>query len=392
VRFPPLASTRPVTPDQRHPSDVRVRLVRVVVAAATVVAIGTVGYVALGFGPLDALYQTVTTVTTVGFREIEPLDATGQVFTILLIIGGVGTVLYAFTVILGVVIEGTLGELLGRRRMDRELAQLSGHVIVCGSGRVGVALARYLGGERRVVLVDVDPRRVEREEGLCVVGDATDDDVLRQAGLERASALVAALTSDADNVFVTLSARAARPDLFIVARARDSSSVAKLERAGADRVVNPQDLGGARMAAFIARPHVTEFVDVVMHDRNLELQLDEITVPGGSPEESKALGDTGWSRPGGALILAVRDGAAGRFISNPSLDTRLGPGTVLIAMGTEEQLKELADAVGSPLGAPLPRSEVGRDPGDRARPAEQSAHPTDPLDPSAHGGSNRDGP
>jgi len=362
VWFPQLASTRPATPDQRHQSDVRVRLVRVVVAAATVVAIGTIGYVALGFGPLDALYQTVTTVTTVGFREIEPLDATGQVFTILLIICGVGTVLYAFTVILGVAIEGTLGELLGRRRMDRELAELSGHVIVCGSGRVGMALARYLGGERRVVLVDVDPRRVERSEDLCVVGDATDDDVLHHAGLERASALVAALTSDADNVFVTLSARAVRPDLFIVARARESSSAAKLERAGADRVVNPQELGGARMAAFIARPHVTEFVDVVMHDRNLELQLEEITLPAGSASESHALGDTGWSRPGGALILAVRDGAAGRFISNPPLDTRLGPGTVLIAMGTDEQLRELADAVGSPLGAPMPRSRVREGP------------------------------
>jgi voltage-gated potassium channel len=344
---------------RRHPADVRVRLVRVVVAAATVVAVGTVGYVALGFAPLDALYQTVTTVTTVGFREIEPLDATGQVFTILLIIGGVGTVLYAFTVILGVVVEGTLGELLGRRRMDRELAELSGHVIVCGSGRVGMALARYLGGDRRVVLVDVDPKRVERSEGLCVVGDATDDDVLRRAGLDRASALVAALTSDADNVFVTLSARSARPDLFVVARARDSSSVAKLERAGADRVVNPQELGGARMAAFIARPHVTEFVDVVMHDRNLELQLEEITLPAGSGSKPRTLGDTDWSRPGGALILAVRDRAGGRFISNPSPDTGVSPGTVLIAMGTEEQLRELADAVGSPLGAPRPAVRGG---------------------------------
>jgi voltage-gated potassium channel len=339
---------------RRHPADVRVRLVRVVVAAATVVAVGTVGYVALGFAPLDAVYQTVTTVTTVGFREVEPLDATGQVFTILLIIGGVGTVLYAFTVILGVVVEGTLGELLGRRRMDRELAELSGHVIACGSGRVGTALARYLGCDRRVVLVDVDPTRVERSERLCVVGDATDDEVLRRAGLDRASALVAALTSDADNVFVTLSARSARPELFVVARARESSSVAKLERAGADRVVNPQELGGARMAAFIARPHVTEFVDVVMHDRNLELQLEEISLPAGSAAKPRTLGDTDWSRPGGALILAVRDGAGGRFISNPSPDTGVGPGTVLIAMGTEEQLRDLADAVGSPLGAPLP--------------------------------------
>jgi voltage-gated potassium channel len=187
-----------------------------------------------------------------------------------------------------------------------------------------------------------------------VVGDATDDEVLRRAGLNRASALVAALTSDADNVFVTLSARSARPELFVVARARESSSVAKLERAGADRVVNPQELGGARMAAFIARPHVTEFVDVVMHDRNLELQLEEISLPAGSAARPRTLGDTDWSRPGGALILAVRDGAGGRFISNPSPDTGVGPGTVLIAMGTEEQLRDLADAVGSPLGAPLP--------------------------------------
>ncbi|MGH9000037.1 MAG: potassium channel family protein [Acidimicrobiia bacterium] len=219
---------------------------------AFVVVGGTLGYVLLGFPFLDALYQTVTTITTVGFREIQPLGSGGRVFTIGLIVVGVGTALYTFTLAVQGVVEGEVGRLVGRRRMERSVARLSGHVIVCGWGRVGKAIAAYVtaeGGE--VVVVDRDGGRLEDWSGASVVGDATDDGVLRAAGIERAHALVSALTSDADNLFVTLSGRSLRDDLFIVARARVPESEAKLTRAGANRVVNPQSIGGQRMAAFV---------------------------------------------------------------------------------------------------------------------------------------------
>ena len=253
-----------------------------VLALFGIVVVGTVGYVLLGFGVLDATYQTVTTITTVGFREVEPLDGAGQVFTIVLILAGVGTALYTLTVGLELIVEGHLGAVMERRRMDKRIDGLRNHVILCGWGRVGRAIAKELGDARReIVIVDNDPERVATVDRLpYVLGDATSDDVLRQAGIEHAGALVAALSTDAANLFITLSGRALRPDLFIVARAREDSSIEKLARAGADRVVNPQEIGGARMAAFLLHPHVTEFLDVVMRDRSIELRLEEVEVRG----------------------------------------------------------------------------------------------------------------
>jgi voltage-gated potassium channel len=173
-----------------------------------------------------------------------------------------------------------------------------------------------------------------------VVGDATEEDTLRRAGIDRAAAVVAALTTDADNVFVALTARALRPDLFIVARARDATSLDKLRRAGADRVVNPQDLGGARMAAFVEQPHVAAFVDVVMHDRSLEFRLEEVVVPASSPLIGCTLAHSRVRERTGALVLAVGDGA-GNFATNPAPELALAAGQVLIAIGTEVQLGEL---------------------------------------------------
>ena len=250
---------------------------------ASVFVLGTIGYVILGFSVLDAVYQTVTTVATVGFREVQPLDDAGKVFTIILILVGVGTALYTFSVVLETLFEGHLRALFGRRRMERQIETMHGHVIVCGWGRVGRAIADELtAASTDLVVVDLDPTRVAEAALPAMVGDATEDRVLEAAGLLRARALVAALDTDAGNLFVTLSARSLRPDLFIVARARIEESEEKLRRAGADRVVNPQSIGGARIAAFVLQPHVTEFLDVVMHDRGLQFRLEEVLVPAGS--------------------------------------------------------------------------------------------------------------
>src|SRR5688572_30604100 len=280
----------------RHPNPVEAwhRLRLGLAALVGVLVIGTCGYMAFGFPLLDAMYQTVTTVTTVGFREVHPLSTGARVFTMVLILGGVGTALYSFTLVLEAVVEGQLQEVLGRRRMDRQIARMEGHVIVCGFGRVGRNLARYVAGAGQdIVVIEQDPVRAAAAEGSVNVvrGDATSDEVLKEAGIERVGVFVTALNTDADNLFVTLTARSLRRDLFIVARARAETSEAKLTQAGADRVVNPQGIGGARMAAFVLQPHVAEFLDVVMHDGSLEFRLEEVPVPDGSPLAGQSLRD-----------------------------------------------------------------------------------------------------
>jgi voltage-gated potassium channel len=317
----------------------RVPRIRYAVAALGVVlTIGTAGYMLLGFGFLDALYQTVTTVTTVGFREVQPLDPAGQAFTIALILVGVGTALYALGAVLEGFIEGDLRTHLGRRRMDRAISRTSGHVIVCGWGRVGTSCRQYLrDAGLPIVAVDRDPARLAGVDELHVLGDVTDDKVLAAAGIDRAYALITALDTDADNVFVTLSARALRPDMVIIARVRDESSMAKLVRAGADRVVNPQMMGGRRMAAFALQPHVADFLDVVMHDDELDYRLEQIEIGARSPLQGQTLRDSALSGRTGALLLALHM-PDGRFLANPDQATPIEPGSVLIMLGTPAQL------------------------------------------------------
>jgi voltage-gated potassium channel len=318
---------------------------RLRVAAALVVAVfvmGTVGYWLLGLPPLDAAYQTVTTVTTVGFREVGEFGAAEQVYTMVLIVVGAGTVLYTLSLGMQVVIEGELGKVVGRRRMDNKIADLRGHVVVCGWGRVGRAVAQDLAENGRdVVVVDMDPERIATAPHLRVEGDATLDATLRAAGIERAAALVAALQGDAENLFVTMSGRALNPGLFIVARARQDESIRKLSNAGADRVVNPQELGAARMASFVVRPNVAEFVDVVMHERSMEFRLQEVEVPEGSGLAGRTLRDADLRKRANVLVLALRR-PDGVFVTNPDPDTVIEPHQVLIAVGTHRDLELLA--------------------------------------------------
>jgi voltage-gated potassium channel len=213
---------------------------------------GTLGYWGLGLAPLDALYQTVITVTTVGFREIGDVDGRFEVFTIVVVLVGTSTTLYTFGIVLEILIEGRLTDHYRRQRMERDIAHLRGHVILCGYGQVGRAITDSL--ERsghNVVIIDREETIEEVEDHYWVHGDATDDSFLRTAGLEHASTLICAMDSDSDNLFVTLSARAERPDLFIVARATNQSVEPKLRRAGANQVVNPHQIGGSRMAALV---------------------------------------------------------------------------------------------------------------------------------------------
>jgi voltage-gated potassium channel len=314
----------------------------------TVFVVGSVGYGVLGLSPIDAMYMTVTTITTVGFREVTGPNVTTaeKLFTMLIIVTGVGTVLYTFTLGVQVVVEGQLRDFVGRRRMDKKIAQMRDHVVVCGWGRVGRAVAHDLvRAGKDVVIVDIDDDRVRMLDIPTVVGDATLDTTLRAAGIEHAAALVAALEGDAENLFVTLSSRAINLELFIVARARQEESVPKLERAGADRVVNPQELGAARMASFVARPHVAEFIDVVMHERSMEFRMQEIEVTDDSPLAGVSLRDANLRQRAGVLVLALRQ-TDGTFTTNPDPDTLIEPKQVIIAVGTDTDLHRLEEVSG----------------------------------------------
>ena len=306
---------------------------------------GTIGYAAFGLSLVDAMYMTVTTVTTVGYRELNGPDLSNaeKVFTMAIIVTGVSTVLYTFTLSVQVIVEGQLREFVGRRRMDRKISEMRGHVIICGWGRVGKAAAGdIIHAGRSVVVIDMIGDRLADLPMPTIIGDATLDSTLRAAGVEHATALIAALEGDAENLFVTLSSKAINPDLFIVARARQEESVNKLSRAGANRVVNPQELGAARMASFVVQPNVAEFVDVVMHERSMDFRMQEIEIPEGSQLAGTSLRDANLRQLAGVLVLAMRrdDGA---FNTNPDPDTIIKPHHVIIAVGTDEALQLLVE-------------------------------------------------
>lgn len=310
-----------------------------------VTVIGTVGYLILGFTLLEAIYQTVTTVATVGFREVRPMGTSGMVFTIVLILLGVGVVLYSLGVVVEALTEGHLRHHLGRRRMDRKIDALRGHVIVCGYGRVGRAAREQLvASGLDVVVVDIDPDRLtELGDAPHLVGDVTEDAVLRKAGIDTARAIVVALETDADTVYATLSARALRSELVIVARARTTGSAQKLMMAGATHAVNPQRIGGRRLAVFALQPDVAEFLDVVMHAENLDFRIQQVPVEAGSPLENHTVAELDLRERTGALLLALRAGVGRPLEANPPASTVVPAGAVLIALGTPEELDALTE-------------------------------------------------
>jgi voltage-gated potassium channel len=317
------------------------RLYLGLVALLLVVVAGTAGYIGFGLGVLDAVFQTVITVSTVGFGESRPFGTGEKVFTIALIVVGVATAAYTFGVTIDTFVEGYLGGTYRRRRMERQIAAMQGHMILCGWGRVGQAIARHLGTSMgQIVVVDSSPARIATVDAPNVQGDATDERVLRAAGIDRARVLVTALNTDADNLYVTLTARSMGPHLFIVSRAASESAVAKLLYAGADRVVNPQDLGGARMAAFAVQPHVAEFLDVVMHDGSLQFRLEEVEVPLGSPLAGETLRSARVHDRTGTLVLAMRHPDR-EFRTNPPPTAEIVGGEVLIVIGDAEQVSAL---------------------------------------------------
>ena len=320
------------------------RFLRVSLVLVSVVAFGIAGYMTIeGWSFLDALYMTVITLTTVGYDEVHALSAAGRVFSIALIVFGVGGMLYALTTVMQYFVEGQLTNILGRRRMKEKFAKLKDHIILCGYRRVGREVARVFRDEGvALVVIDVDQNAVDQAAAdgfLHIQGNATSDEVLREAGIERAKALVAALGNDVDNVYVTLSAKGIRPDLLVVTRVSAEESESKLKRAGADRIISPHRIAGRRMAMLTMRPLVVDFLDTTMHSRGRELALETIKVGSGSPVAGMTVKE-GLSRCGALAILAVRK-KGGKLLTNPEGETPLELGDELVVIGTREQLRAL---------------------------------------------------
>jgi voltage-gated potassium channel len=325
----------------------RWRLVTVGAVLVGAVVIGTLGFRLVEGWPLfDAFYMSLITLTTVGYGEIHPLSLHGRIFASFLMLVGVATVFVSFAILGDTLLRLELGHYFERRRRIRMLQQMTGHYIVCGAGRVGRSVVlELLRGGARVVLIDNDPERVKWAEALGVVtltADASKDETLRQARIDAAAGLVSAISSDAENVYVTLAAKVLNPRLQVAVRASDEQAEEKLQRAGATTVLTPYTYIGHRLAQSLLRPHVVSFLDVAsaFGRTDLDLAIEQLPVAPGSFLSSKSLAETHLGRAYGVIVLAVRR-QNGAMEFNPQPDVRLTAGDVLIAMGERQKLKQL---------------------------------------------------
>jgi voltage-gated potassium channel len=305
---------------------------------------GTAGYMLIEHMPaLDALYMTVITISTVGYEEVKPLDEGGRIFTMVLIGFGVGTALYLFASITQIVIEGQLREILGRAAMKRKIEQLEGHIVICGYGRMGRVVAGEVarsGGQ--AVVIERDPAREAdlTAAGLpYVIGSALEDRVLEEAGLRRALAIVVATASDADNVYITLSARTMNPKIRIHARGESEVGLQHLRMAGADQAVSAYQWGAIRLASSIMRPSVVDFLELSFPGRGAEIDLEEVRVAAGSALVGQAISAVEQSSTRLRIVALKRGDAPSTLIPDPA--TRIEAGDFLVAIGDRETLRRL---------------------------------------------------
>lgn len=307
-------------------------------------AIGTVGFILLeDLSVLDAMYMTVVLISTVGIGA-SPQTSAGKVLAMLIIFIGVGTLFYAFGTFIEFLIGGYLADLLEERSMKKKISEYSGHYVICGFGRVGEQVAKeFQRSGKEFIIVDSNPESIAhcREHGyLYVEGDAAEDDVLNQARLTHATGLVACVDSDADNVFVTLSARVLAPDVTIVSRGNTEESTSKLVKAGADKVVSPYAIGGREMATLMLKPMVSDYLDIVTGGGQLELRVEQLKLSCASPILGQSIKDLEVRQETGSTILAIRK-PGGAFDTNPSPSTILEENDIVIAAGTHDEIRLL---------------------------------------------------
>jgi voltage-gated potassium channel len=317
---------------------------RGVIILLLVLVVGTFGYRLIeGWSFLDSLFMTITTVTTVGYREVHPLSTAGRIFTIFLILGGVGTAFYILTSMVRYILEGEFGIRIGRQRMEAKIKRLNGHFILCGYGRVGRAIANILKQqEARFVVIDWDLDAVNKAQQagyLTINGDATKDESLKQARIDSARGIIIALGDDGSTIYTTLAAKELNAKSPIVARASNEDADRKLQQAGADRVVAPESIGGMRMARLALRPQAVEFIETVLFGREKQLLVEEIEAADGSPLVGASIKEIE-EQFAGIRILALKE-KNGVLIPNPGPNTTIEKESSLTAFGTLEQLKSI---------------------------------------------------
>lgn len=310
-----------------------------------VISGGTIGYVLIeGWDLIEALYMTVITVATVGYSEIKPLSPLGRIFTLCLITLGVGFVFYSFGVLVEMMVEGGVQDILGRRRVEREIKKLKDHYIVCGCGRMGgVVVEELTKRSMPLIVIDTDQAKVQDmlERGvLAVHGNAGDEGVLNEAGIERARALVAVAASDAENLFITITARGLNKDLLITARAETKETERKLLQVGANKVVSPYLIGAFRLVNTILKPAVAHFIELSSFEREMDVRLEEIEVRMRSALDEKELKDTPIRSELGIIVLAIEK-KGGKMLFNPPPGEIIEGGDKLITIGTPDQTEKL---------------------------------------------------
>lgn len=321
------------------------KLIQVLASILFIIGFGTIGYVVVeGWNFLDSIYMTITTITTVGFREIHELSLKGRIFTLCLIIGGVGVVLYALGTGARVILEGELKDIFGRRKLEKKIKDLFDHYIVCGYGRMGKIICKELKAEGvKFIVIDKNPEMFEEKEDiLFLIGDATHDHILKDAGVEKAKGLISVLPTDAENLFVVLSARGLNPNLLIISRAVEEGSEQKLLRGGATKVISPYHIGGLRMAHTVLKPTVVDFIEFATKSGNIELQMQEITLQEGSSLIGLTLEQCGIGRDLGVIIVAIKQ-STGETKFNPTFRSTLMAGDTLIALGETSKLRVIEE-------------------------------------------------
>ena len=310
-----------------------------------IVAAGTIGYMIIeGWQFIDALYMTVITISTVGFKEVNQVDLAGRIFTIFLVFSGVGFTLYVAAAVVQFMVEGRIRIILGRRRLDKKIDRLKNHYIICGYGRIGRVLCRHLKrADIDVAVIDKNPEQIPvmDEDGiLYIAGEATDENILIKAGIKRAKGLVAALATDTDNVFLVLTARQLAPEILIMARSSQETAKIKLRAAGANFVESPYEMGAVSMAHRIIRPTVTSFLDLAFAHKRRDIQMEEIPVSSASELVNVQLKDSGIRQKYNLIIIAIKK-SDGSMQFNPSFEAVIAPHDTVIAVGEADNLQKL---------------------------------------------------
>jgi voltage-gated potassium channel len=323
----------------------RTRLRLALISLSIVVASGTIGFhVIQHWSWFDGFYMTLTTMTTIGYQETHPLSQAGRVFNSFLIVGAVLAGGFTIASLSQSLLEFEFGKVFGRRRMEREIAKLSNHYIVCGAGRVGRTVTRALRARgQNCVIIEKDAGRArwaEDEKIPVIVGNASSEENLTKAHIDRALGLVAAVSSDPENLYIVLTARGMRPDLKIIARASEEEATSKLMRAGASQVLSPYFFIGNRIAQLLLRPNVLDFIDTAIGTERLDIEIGEVRVSEGSELAGKSFADSAIREQAGVIVLAVKE-AAGSMTFNPAPDALIRPGDTLIVIGGDAQLRKL---------------------------------------------------